>query len=96
MIRVHEGWLSRKDKRYPKAWPMAQEEVTIKLDDTRRRPVTADIEINIGSKREIELRKQRVGGMFWFEAPSGRRYRFVLLEIDDATETIRFAVDTTR
>jgi len=96
LIRIHEGWLSREDDRYPKAWPMVQEHVTIELDDTDDEPLTADIEIKIGSEDEIEMEEQRVGGMFWFEALSGRRYRFVLLEIIDSTETIRFAIDTTR
>jgi len=92
LVRIHEGALSRDDDRYPKKWRAPLDGIVVKLEDTDEEPLDADIEIEVGDE-EFDLEDQRVGSVFWFQAPSGRMYRFTLVRIEDETETIWFTLD---
>ena len=90
-VRVLEAIVSRDDDRYQKQLRL-NDGITVKVSDTDKRPLDADLEIRVGSRRR-KYKDLRVGAKIPVRGLGGGRYEIIILAIEDPTETVRFALD---
>ncbi len=65
--------------------------IVVKVEDTDRTPLDADMQIHVGSAR-WEYEDLPVGTVIQVAGLSGRGYRIQLTAIEDHTETVWFAM----
>ncbi len=90
-VRTFQGVISRDDDRFPKELATV-DGIVVKLLDTDKDPLDADIEIRVGTRsKKYDDRPEgsRIGGY----GESGSPYVVVILKIEDETETVHFAVE---
>jgi hypothetical protein len=85
------GTISRNDKQYKKQIA-APDGIGVKVRDTDGKPLDADLEIVVGRFR-LEPDDLPVGGVVRVKGASGRNYKLTILAIQDAKETVRFALE---
>jgi len=90
-VRVLEATVSRDDRRYQKQLRL-RDGITVKVSDTDKRPLDADLEIRVCSHRR-KHKDLRVGAKIPVRGLAGGRYEIIILAIEDRTETVRFALD---
>jgi len=90
--RVFLGTVSRDDDRYNKEIQTV-DGIRVKVSDTDKKPLDADLEIRVGSAR-LKRKNQRVGARIHVRGVSGRAYQVLILAIEDKDETVHFAVET--
>jgi len=88
---LFRGALSRDDRRYKKQLAVL-DGITIKLKDTSRKPLEADVEI-ISGKSKSRHKKVPVGGRVEMRGLSGRTYVMTVVWIDHDQETVHFSLD---
>lgn len=91
-VQVFQGIVSRDDDRYPKE-VLTVDGIVVKVRDTDKDPLDADLEIRVGKARK-EYNDKRVGARIGGYGESGRPYVIVITRIDDETETVHFSVET--
>ncbi|NLX14050.1 MAG: hypothetical protein GXY44_10410 [Phycisphaerales bacterium] len=91
--RVFEGAVSRKDSRYAREIETI-DGIVIRLKSTDDKPDRADIEIRVG-KAKKEYKDLRPGARINGRGLSRRAYQLVILEVNDKTRTVAFAIETT-
>ena len=87
--------LSRDDDRY-EASVQTIDGFSIRLRDTDRDPLDADLDIHIGKRRIARLRDIPVNRSIPIKGRSGREYMLDVLAVRDATETVIFAIRAVR
>ena len=65
--------------------------IVLKIEDSDRRPLDVDIDLRVGC-RKYEFEDLPIGSRVDIHGRSGQLYHVDILDIDDDTETLRFAI----
>jgi len=65
--------------------------IVLEIEDSDRRPLDVDIDLRVGC-REYEFEDLPIGSRVDIHGRSGQLYHVDILDIDDDTETLRFAI----
>ncbi len=90
--RVFQGTLSRKDSRYAREIETV-DGIVVRLKSTDNKPDRADLEIRVG-KAKKEYKDLRPGARINGRGQSRRAYQVVILDVDDRTRTVVFAIES--
>ncbi len=85
------GMVSRDSKRFPPERE-AIDGIVVKLKNTSKNPLRADLEVRVG-KLKKKYDDLRIGARIRGRGQSRQQYDLVILSINDATETVGFALD---
>jgi len=88
---MYLGIISRGDRRFKKSLTI-MDGVTIKLRDTDKDPLDADLEI-VAGKFNISPNDIPAGGAVKIQGLSKRQYKLTVMWIDHDNDTIKFAID---
>ena len=87
---VFEAVVSRDDDIAPEEM-LTVDGIVLEIEDSDGRPLDVDIDLHVGC-REYEFEDLRIGSSVDVQGRSGQLYRVDILDIDDETETLRFAI----
>lgn len=65
--------------------------IVLEIEDSDRRPLDVDIDLRV-DEREYEFEDLPIGSRVDVHGRSGQLYHVDILDIDDDTETLRFAI----
>ncbi|MBI4579996.1 MAG: tetratricopeptide repeat protein [Planctomycetes bacterium] len=89
---LYVGTVSRDNSRYKKV-VVTVDGISVKVKDTDRKPLDADLEI-VAGKFKVKPDDVPVGAAIKIQGVSGRLYKLTVLYIIDADETVGFAIDS--